>query len=318
MSQREWSLIDIPSLEGKVIVVTGGNGGLGYEAVNVFAKRGATVILGSRSVERGQEAHAKIVKETPQADVEVMELDLGDLESVHNFAHAFKQKYDRLDILLNNAGVMTTPYGKTKDGFEQQLGINHLGHFALTGLLFDHIKQTPDSRVVNISSNAHKSGKVDFDNLMFEGGKGYTPMKAYGQSKLANLLFTYELQRKINDAGLTVKSVAAHPGIANTNLTRHIENKALFKVVGPLLGFMTQDSFNGALPGIRAATDQMVIGGEYFGPSGFQEFKGDPTVVLPITAAYDVMDAKTLWKKSEELTGVEFPVSEQTKEHQPN
>ncbi|MBA2176597.1 SDR family NAD(P)-dependent oxidoreductase [Halobacillus locisalis] len=318
MSQREWSLIDIPSLEGKVIVVTGGNGGLGYEAVNVFAKRGATVILASRSVERGQEAHAKIVKETPQADVEVMELDLGDLESVHNFAHAFKQKYDRLDVLLNNAGVMTTPYGKTKDGFEQQLGINHLGHFALTGLLFDHIKQTPEARIVNISSNAHKSGKVNFDNLMFEGGKGYTPMKAYGQSKLANLLFTYELQRKINDAGLTVKSVAAHPGIANTNLTRHIENKALFKVVGPLLGFMTQDSFNGALPGIRAATDQTVIGGEYFGPSGFQEFKGDPIVVLPITAAYDVMDAKTLWKKSEELTGVEFPVSEQAKEHQPN
>ncbi|TGB02017.1 oxidoreductase [Halobacillus salinus] len=308
MSQREWSLIDIPSLEGKVVVVTGGNGGLGYEAVNVFAKRGAKVILASRSVERGQEAHAKLTNETPSADVEVMELDLGDLESVHNFAHAFQQKYDRLDILLNNAGVMTTPYGTTKDGFEQQLGINHLGHFALTGLLFDTIKKTPDARIVNISSNAHRQGEIDFDNLMFEGGNGYTPMKAYAQSKLANLLFTYQLQRKIEEAGLSVKVEAAHPGIANTNLTRHIEDKPLFKVVGPLLGFMTQDSFNGALPGIRAATDSSVAGGEYFGPSGFQEFKGDPVVVEPITKAYDVMDADLLWKKSEELTGVTFNV----------
>lgn len=308
MSQREWSLIDIPSLEGQVVVVTGGNGGLGYEAVNVFAKRGAKVILASRSIERGQEAHAKLTKETPDADVEVMELDLGDLESIRNFTHAYQKKYDRLDVLLNNAGVMTTPYGKTKDGFEQQLGINHLGHFALTAQLFDTIKKTPGARIVNISSNAHRQGKIDFNNLMFEDGEGYTPMKAYAQSKLANLLFTFELQRKVEEAGLTVRVAAAHPGIANTNLTRHIEDKALFKVVGPLLDFMTQDSFNGALPGIRAATDPSVQGGEYFGPSGFQEFKGDPVAVEPITKAYDVLDADLLWKKSEELTGVTFEV----------
>ncbi|MCA0972425.1 SDR family NAD(P)-dependent oxidoreductase [Halobacillus litoralis] len=307
MSQREWSLIDIPSLEGQVIIVTGGNGGLGYEAVNVFAKRGAKVILASRSIERGQEAHAKLTKETPEADIEVMELNLGDLESVHQFAHAFKQKYDRLDILLNNAGVMTTPYGQTKDGFEQQLGINHLGHFALTGLLFDTIKKTAGARIVNISSNAHRQGKMDFDNLLFENG-GYTPMKSYSQSKLANLLFTFELQRKLNDAGIPVKTVAAHPGVATTNLTRHIEDKLLFKVVGPLFNVMTQDAFNGALPGIRAATDPSVQGGEYFGPSGFQEFKGDPVVVEPITKAYDVIEADILWKRSEELTGVTFTI----------
>ncbi|MGP4068707.1 oxidoreductase [Halobacillus sp. B29] len=308
MSQQTWSVDQIPSLKDKVAIVTGGNGGLGFEAVKVFAEKGATVILASRSLERGEEAYESIRKENPNAIIDVMPLDLQDLDSVKEFARIFKAKYFRLDILLNNAGVMTTPYGKTKDGFEQQLGINHLGHFALTALLFERLKETKDSRVVNISSNAHKSGTVDFDNLMFEGGRGYKPMKAYSQSKLANLLFTFELQRRIEQAGLSIKSEAAHPGGAQTNLARHVEDKFLYKMLEGVLTRVTQSAYDGALPGIRAATDSSLEGGRYLGPSGFMEMKGDPVVVAPKTHAYDVMDADLLWKESERLTGVKFPV----------
>ncbi|MYL49974.1 SDR family NAD(P)-dependent oxidoreductase [Halobacillus litoralis] len=307
MKEQAWTKEDIPSLKGQTVIVTGGNSGLGYESVKVLSKRGATVILGSRSMERGQEAFLSIQKENPNADIDVMALDLSDLESVKAFTDSFKEKYDRLDLLLNNAGVMTTPYGKTKDGFEQQLGINHLGHFALTGQLFETLKNTANARIVNISSNAHKSGKVNFDNLMFEGGKGYTPMKAYAQSKLANLLFTQELQRRIEKDGLDMIVTAAHPGIASTNLMRHIEDKFLFKILGRLLAPMTQEAQEGALPGLRAATDPGVQGGEYFGPGGRWEMKGAPVAVAPITKSYDVMDADQLWKVSQELTGVNYP-----------
>ncbi|GEN52724.1 oxidoreductase [Halobacillus faecis] len=307
MKEQAWTKEDIPSMKGQTVIVTGGNSGLGYESVKVLSKRGATVILGSRSMERGQEAYLSIQKENPNAEIDVMSLDLSDLESVKSFAEAYKEKYDRLDLLLNNAGVMTTPYGKTKDGFEQQLGINHLGHFALTGHLFETLKKTPNARIVNISSNAHKSGKMNFDNLMFEGGKGYTPMKAYAQSKLANLLFTQELQRKVKENGLDITVTAAHPGIASTNLMRHIEDKFLFKILGRLLAPMTQEAHEGALPGLRAATDPEVQGGEYFGPGGRWEMKGAPVTVSPITKSYDVMDADQLWKVSEELTGVTYP-----------
>ncbi|MBN9654060.1 SDR family NAD(P)-dependent oxidoreductase [Halobacillus sp. GSS1] len=306
MKEQAWTKEEIPSLKGQTVIVTGGNSGLGYESVKVLSKRGATVVLGSRSMERGQEAFLSIQKENPNAEIDVMALDLSDLQSVKDFAEAYKEKYDKLDLLLNNAGVMTTPYGKTQDGFEQQLGINHLGHFALTGHLFDTLKKTPGSRIVNISSNAHKSGKMNFDNLMFEGGKGYTPMKAYAQSKLANLLFTQELQRKIEENGLDMTVAAAHPGIASTNLMRHIEDKFLFKILGRLLAPMTQEATEGALPGLRAATDPDVQGGEYFGPGGRWEMKGAPVKVSPITKSYDVMDADQLWKISEDLTGVSY------------
>ncbi|KHE70918.1 oxidoreductase [Halobacillus sp. BBL2006] len=308
MENHEWSIEDIPSLVNKVAVVTGGNGGLGFEAVKAFATKGATVIMASRSLERGKEACHSILKEYPDVSIEVMQLDLENLDSVKEFANNFRQKYDRLDILLNNAGVMTTPYGKTKDGFELQLGTNHLGHFALTALLFDRIKATENARVINISSNAHKSGKIDFDNLMFEGGKGYSPMKSYGQSKLANLLFTFELQRRIEKAGLSMKSLAAHPGGAQTNLARHLEDKLLYKLLSGPLRIMTQSASQGALPGIRAATDPTLEGGRYLGPSGFMEMKGDPVIVAPKTEAYDVMDAELLWKESERLTGVQFSI----------
>ncbi|RWZ54448.1 SDR family NAD(P)-dependent oxidoreductase [Halobacillus fulvus] len=308
MDNQEWSVQDIPSLVNKVMIVTGGNSGLGFESVKVFAKKGAEVILASRSLERGQQALEAIKQEVPEVSIKVMHLDLGDLDSVRAFAEDFNKQYDRLDVLLNNAGVMTTPYGKTKDEFELQLGTNHLGHFALTALLFDKLKATDNARIIQISSNAHKSGKIDFDNLMFEGGSGYTPMKSYSQSKLANLLFAFELQRRIEKAGLSMKSLAAHPGGAQTNLARHVEDKFLFKMLGGLLKRLTQSAYDGALPGIRAATDPTLEGGRYLGPSGRMEMKGDPVLVHPKTEAYDVMVADRLWRESERLTGIKFSV----------
>ena len=194
MSKNKWTKSNIPELTGKVIIVTGGNSGLGYESVKAFAEKGAEVIMASRSLEKGSTAKKEIGN--VKGNITVMQLDLMDFASISSFVKVFKEKYNRLDILLNNAGIMMTPYSLTKDGLEAQNGTNHFGHFALTGQLLDLIIQTPASRVVNVSSNGHKTGKMDFDNLLFEDGQDYTPMKSYARSKLANLLFTYELQRK--------------------------------------------------------------------------------------------------------------------------
>ncbi|HSM47278.1 MAG TPA: SDR family NAD(P)-dependent oxidoreductase, partial [Draconibacterium sp.] len=204
MNKENWSTTNIPDLTGKVIIVTGGNSGLGYESVKAFAEKGADVILTSRSVEKGEAAKKAIGK--VKGNIIVLPLDLMDFSSIRSFTEKFQQKYKRLDVLLNNAGIMTTPYFLTKDGLEAQMGTNHFGHFALTGLLFGLIKNTPKSRIVNVSSMAHKQGKMDFSNLLFENGKGYSPIKSYGRSKLANLLFTYELQRKMEASG--IKSIA--------------------------------------------------------------------------------------------------------------
>jgi NAD(P)-dependent dehydrogenase (short-subunit alcohol dehydrogenase family) len=203
---------------------------------------------------------------------------------------------------------MMNPYSLTKDGFESQMGTNHLGHFALTGLLIDLIKSTVGSRVVNVSSNAHKWGKMDFDNLLFEKGKDYTPMKAYGRSKLANLLFTYELQRRFDAGNIKSMAVAAHPGASMTNLGRHLEDKLLFKLLLPFAGLMTQDQASGALPQIRAAVDPGVKPSEYYGPDGFNQMKGAPIVVQSNEASHNLDDARKLWEESEKLTGVKFSV----------
>ena len=232
-----------------------------------------------RSLEKAKEAIEKIVAANKDADIEAMSLDLASLESVRTFAKVFEAKYKRLDILLNNAGIMMPPYGTTKDGFEQQFGVNHLGHFALTGLIFDLIKATPHARIVNISSNAHKFGSIHFDNLMFDGAKGYSPMKAYAQSKLANLLFTYELQRKFDNSGLDIKVLSTHPGAAPTNLIRYMQNKLYFKLFGNLFMKMVQSVYDGSLPGVRASFDAQAKGGTYYGPSGRRQMKGKPAVV---------------------------------------
>jgi len=294
----------MPDLSGKVIIVTGGNSGLGYESVKAFAMKGATVIMATRSPEKGEEARNEMLKEVPGGEIEVMDADLGDLQSVRDFAAAFKKKYQRLDVLLNNAGIMMSPYFRTKDGFEGQFGTNHLGHFALTGLLMDVILKTEHSRIVNVSSGAHKNGEMDFDNLQFEGGKGYSPTKAYGRSKLSNLLFTYELQRKLESAGKDTIAVAAHPGVAMTNLGRYMEKKFFYKILYPLFKWMAQDQSMGALPQIRASVDPGVTGGEYYGPDGKREWKGYPVVVTSNEASHSLEDAARLWEISEELTGV--------------
>jgi len=303
-----WTEENMPDLNGKIIIVTGGNSGLGYESVKAFAGKGAEVVLASRSLEKGEEAKSDILKAVPDGKITVMELDLGDLESVKSFAANYQKNHQKLDVLLNNAGIMMTPYFTTKDGFEGQFGINHLGHFALTGLLMDVLLSTPGSRIVNVSSGAHKNGTMDFDNLQWENGKDYKPMKAYGRSKLSNLLFTYELQRKLEAAGKDVISVAAHPGVAMTNLARHLEGKFLFRILTPLFKRMAQDQAMGALPQIRASVDPAVKGGEYYGPDGKREYKGYPVVVPSNEASHNLQDAASLWVESEKLTGVKMAI----------
>ena len=305
-NDMNWTIQNIPALTGKVVIVTGGNSGLGYESVKAFTMKDAEVILASRSLEKGEEARTAILQAVPEGKIQVMQLDLGDLESVRAFAADFKKKHKRLDILLNNAGIMMTPYFKTKDGFEGQFGTNHLGHFALTGLLFDLIQITPGSRIVNVSSGAHRNGVMDFDNLQFEDGKGYTPSKAYGRSKIANLLFTYELQRKLEASGSDTIALAAHPGIAMTNLARHMEGRLLFKILIPFFKRMAQDQAMGALPQLRASVDPGVKGSEYYGPDGKREWKGYPVVVQSNEASHNQQDAARLWEESERLTGVKF------------
>lgn len=306
MTQNNWTLVNIPDLTGKVILVTGGNSGLGYESVKAFSAKGAEVIMASRSIEKGEAARIEILKAYPKGNIKVKQLDLGELDSVRKFALEFTDSYKKLDVLLNNAGIMMTPYFTTKDGFEGQLGTNHLGHFALTGLLLDTLLKTPGSRIVNVASSAHRAGKMDFSNLQFENGKGYKPMKAYGRSKISNLLFTYELQRKLNTAKKDVLAVAAHPGFSNTNLGRHVEGKLLFKILIPFIKNMSQDQAAGALPQIRASVDPNVKGAEYYGPDGKKEMNGYPVLVQSNDASHNLKDAARLWEKSEELTGVKF------------
>lgn len=301
-----WTTENIPDLTGRIILVTGGNSGLGYESVKAFAGKGAEVVLASRSLEKGEEAKNDIKKTYPEGKIRVMKLDLSDLASVSSFATTFKQNYGHLDVLLNNAGIMMTPYFTTKDGFEGQTGTNHLGHFALTGLLMDLLLKNKGARVVNVSSGAHKRGTMDFTNLLFENGRDYSPMKAYGRSKLANLLFTYELQRKLEAANADLISVAAHPGVATTNLARYVEGKFLFKILSPLFKLMAQDQAMGALPQIRASVDPEVIGGTYYGPDGKNEYKGYPVVVPSNEASHNLQDAAKLWEESEKLTGISF------------
>jgi NAD(P)-dependent dehydrogenase (short-subunit alcohol dehydrogenase family) len=303
---EKWTIKNMPDLSGKVIVVTGANSGIGFESAKEFARKGAEVILACRSMEKGEGAASTIRAEIPDAKLKPMVLDLSSLKSVRAFADEFNAACTRLDILLNNAGIMMVPYNKTEDGFERQLGINHLGHFALTGLLINVLLNTPNARVVNVSSNAHRFGELDFDNLMLENSEAYTPMKSYGNSKLANLLFTYEMQRFLDTKQANMISVAAHPGISTTNLANHLAHPLLMKLVMPLFGWMMQSAAMGALPSIRAAVDPDVFGGQYFGPDGRKEQKGYPIVVPSNEASQNREDARRLWEVSEELTGVRY------------
>lgn len=301
-----WTTANIPDLTGKVIIVTGANSGIGYEAAKEFARKGAQTILACRNMDKAQAALEQIQAEIPDAPAEIMELDLASLASVRRFADEFKAKYDRLDVLVNNAGIMWVPYGQTEDGFERHFGTNHLGHFALTGLLIDLLLETPGSRVVNVSSTGHRTGNMDFEDLMYEGGKGYRRQRVYGRSKLANLLFTYELQRRYEAIGVDAIATAAHPGGTNTNLGRHVEDRWYMRASRPLLDRFVQGADMGALPTIRAAVDPQAKGGDYYGPDGFMEQGGYPVLVHSSKASHNLADAQRLWQVSEELTGIDF------------
>jgi NAD(P)-dependent dehydrogenase (short-subunit alcohol dehydrogenase family) len=295
----KWTNKSVPDQCVKVVVVSGAYTGIGYETARVLATRGGRVVLACRSRERGDAAVARIAAEQPAGHTEFAALDLSDLDSVRDFADSFARDNDRLDLLINNAGVMMCPESKTAQGFELQFGVNHLGHFALTGQLLPLLRATPNARIVTVSSIAHRSGKMAFDDLQF-ATRGYSAMSAYTQSKLANLLFTFELQRKLEAAGADTIAVAAHPGWTSTDLQRH---SWWVRMLNPLFAMGPE---RGALPTLRAAAAADVKGGEYYGPDGWREMKGDPTRVGTTESAKSLDDAARLWTVSEELTGVRF------------
>lgn len=300
MSKHDWSADQLPDQSGRVAIVTGSNSGIGFETARVLAEKGASVVMACRNLDKANPKAEEIRAQAPGATIEVMALDLSDLESVGSFAEAFAAKYSRLDLLINNAGVMIPPYGKTAQGFESQFGVNHLGHFALTGALLELLVNTPGSRVVNVSSMAHYFGKIDFSDLNWE--RRYKAQAAYAQSKLANLLFTYELQRRLDEAGKQTVVVAAHPGWTETNLQKH-SSSVMF-----LNRFFAQGPLMGALPTLYAATESDVQGAEYYGPSGFLEMNGPPKKVSSNKRSRDQNVAERLWNVSEDLTGVQFQV----------
>jgi NAD(P)-dependent dehydrogenase (short-subunit alcohol dehydrogenase family) len=306
---KNWTVKDVPDLTGKVIIVTGANSGLGFEDAKVFAQKGATTIFACRNIVKAEEALSKIKSKNPEAKAEIMQLDLGILDSIKKFVVNYKEKYNRLDVLVNNAGILRVPYQKTVDGFESQVGINHLGHFALTSLLFDTLSKTMGSRIVAVSSSAHKSGDVDFDKYLYEEGGDYSRKKAYGRSKLANLLFTYELDRRLKKANIGVLAVASHPGFSNTAMADHMYGGIVLFLRKPL-GFILQSAAKGALPTIRAAVDPEVKGGEYFGIKGLfgSEKRGRPVIVESSKASHNLENAKKLWEISEKLTGTKFEI----------
>ena len=293
-----WTVADIPDQTGRTAVVTGSNTGLGYETATALAARGARVVIAVRNLDKGKAAADLISRANPGSDVSVQELDLTSLASIAAASDELHAKHDHIDLLINNAGVMMTPKSTTKDGFELQFGTNHLGHFAFTGRLFDRLLATPLSRIVTVSSVGHRMGRIRFDDLQSE--KRYSRAGAYGQSKLANLLFTYELQRRL--AGTDTVALAAHPGGSASELSRHMPNlvQLAFK---PL----EQSTEMGALPTLRAATDPGAAGGEYYGPGGFAELRGFPEAVNSNDRSHDDAVARRLWSVSEELTGVTFP-----------
>lgn len=297
-----WNLDVMPDQTGRVAMVTGANTGIGFETAAALAAKNATVVLACRNRAKAEDAMARIRRRTPDAALELVELDLASLASVTRCADVVRADHDRLDLLINNAGVMIPPFGRTEDGFELQFGCNHLGHFALTGRLMDRILATRGARVVTVASMAHRYGTMDFDNLNAE--KGYNKAQAYAQSKLANLLFTLELQRRLDRSGSTVIATAAHPGWTGTDLQRHS------RLIGLANHLFAQSPPMGALPTLRAATDPEASGGDYYGPRGWFEMRGHPVRVGTTDAARNEHDAGRLWQVSEELTGVLFPFDE--------
>jgi NAD(P)-dependent dehydrogenase (short-subunit alcohol dehydrogenase family) len=307
MSNKEWNIRDCPSLEGKKVIVTGANTGLGFETAKALALKGAHVVLACRNLKKAEDARARIARHSPAVSIETIELDLGVLSSVHGFAERYRSKHASLDLLINNAGIMMPPYGKSKDGFEQQFGVNYLGHFLLTGLLLDRLAASPAARVVHLSSLAHKWGAIYFDDLQFE--KNYNRQKAYGQSKLACLMFSYEMQRRLELTSLPIKSIAAHPGISDTELSRYLPG--WMKLLSPVFSaLIAQSAKAGAQPSLRAALDPALSGGGYIGPGGWGEYKGEPVPVKAHPKAHNKEVARKLWSLSESLVSHRFEIKD--------
>ena len=297
-----WTEADIPDQTGRTAVITGANTGLGFETARALAAKGAHVVLAVRNLDKGNSAAELISKRNPTADVTVQKLDLTSLDSIRAAAAELKTRYDGIDLLINNAGVMWTPKSTTKDGFELQFGTNHLGHFALTGLLLDRLLSVAGSRVVTVSSIGHRLlADIHFDDL--QGEHSYHRVRAYGQAKLANLLFTYELQRRLTAAGQDTIAAAAHPGGSDTELARHLPD-----FLAPVFSVISQPAAMGALPTLRAAIDAGVLGGQYIGPDGPGGMRGYPKVVASSDRSHDAELQHRLWTVSEELTGVTYPI----------
>jgi NAD(P)-dependent dehydrogenase (short-subunit alcohol dehydrogenase family) len=303
----KWTVERIPDQSGRVAIVTGANSGLGLVIARELARAGARVVLGCRNMQKGESALREVDAAVSSAPAELEALDLASLDSVRAFAERFREGHDGLDLLINNAGVMAAPRRRTADGFELQLGTNHLGHFALTGLVIGTMEGREDARVVTMSSNAHRIGRIAFENL--GGERRYFRWRAYGQSKLANLMFALELDRRLRAAGSAIKSVAAHPGYAATNL-QHAAPPALDSAVMSVGNrLFAQSDEMGALPALYAATDPGLESGTFYGPDGFLEQRGHPKRVSPSGAACDEQVARRLWEVSEQMTGVRFELS---------
>ena len=301
----KWTMDEVPSLAGKKFVITGANSGIGFETARACATHGAHIILACRDEEKGERAIAQLKQSQIRGVLENMKLDLNSLSSIREFSNNLLDRYENIDGLVNNAGIMMNPYQLTEDGFESQFGINHLGHFALTGLLMPALLSTPNARIVNVSSGAHSMGTMDFDNLMFEGGKNYTRVASYGRSKLANLLFTKGLQARLTKISSDTIATSAHPGWASTNLGKqsHPLAGAIISIFGKLLA---QSAAMGALPTLRALLDPTAQGGDYYGPNGFRESRGYPIKVGSSQNAQNPKLADQLWVASEELTGISY------------
>ncbi len=306
---ENWIKKNIPDMSGKLVVITGANSGLGYESAKILAQHDARVIMAGRNESKLSAAKERILNHTSGADIETEILDLADLSSVKAFAEAMRLKFSRIDILMNNAGVMATPHAKTKDGFELQFGTNHLGHFALTAGLFPLLRNTSGSRIVTISSLAARSGAIQFDDLMLE--KNYNRMKAYRQAKLANLMFALELNERLMHSDYKTISLSAHPGMAETNLFYNMKPPWILRIIGnAIMPMITQSAAKGALPQLYAATSPDAEAGGYYGPEGKKEYKGYPTNAYIPEAAKNKETREKLWKESEELTGVKFDLNE--------
>jgi len=299
MSKANWNSNNIPDLKGKVVIVTGATSGLGKEATKILAQKNATVIVAVRNTKKAESVEQEIKQIQPNAKIDIQEMDLNSLESVNRFADKVLSSYDRLDVLINNAGIMACPFDKTKDGFEIQMGTNHLGHFALTGLLMPLLEKTKNARIVATSSIGHRMGNIDFQDINWEKRK-YNSNKAYADSKLANLYFAYHLAEKLKAENKDIKVTAAHPGWTRTDLQKH---SLMMRMLNPLF---SQGTDKGVLPTLRAAFDPNANSGEYFGPSRFFEMHGSPIVVKSNERSHDAEAAKKLWDISETLTNIKF------------